>query len=83
MDRGAWRARAHCVAKSQTRLKRQHTRAHTHTHTHTHRVIVTLSVAYPPDHGDNWELHCLASSENIIGPVTSAGNGQNSKCNFN
>jgi len=74
MDRRAWRATAHRVAKSQTRLKRQHT--------HTHRMIVTVSVAYPPDHGDNWEPNCLASPENIIGPVTSARNGQNSKCNF-
>ena len=33
MDRGAWRATVHGVAKSQTRLS---VRAHTHTHTHTH-----------------------------------------------
>ena len=76
MDRGAWRVTAHRVAKSQTRLKRQHT------HTHTHTMIVTVSVAYPPDHGDNWEPHCLASPEDVIGPVTRARNGQNSKCNF-
>ena len=33
IDRGAWRATGHGVAKSQARLKRLHT--HTHTHTHT------------------------------------------------
>ena len=31
MDRGAWRATVHGVAKSQTLLS-----THTHTHTHTH-----------------------------------------------
>ena len=34
MDRGAWRATAHEVTKSQTQLT--HTLTHTHTHTHTH-----------------------------------------------
>ena len=37
MDRGAWRATVHWVAKSQTW---QHTRARTHTHTHTHTQTV-------------------------------------------
>ena len=38
MDRGAWRATVHRVAKSQTKLKRfsTHVCAHTHTHTHTY-----------------------------------------------
>ena len=53
MDRGAWRVTAHRVAKSQTRLKRQHT------HTHTHTMIVTVSVAYPPDRLADWELSWL------------------------
>ena len=36
MDRGAWQATAHGVAKSQTWLSDcTHTRTHTHTHTHT------------------------------------------------
>ena len=37
MERGAWWATIHRVAKSQTLLKRLsvHTCAHTHTHTHT------------------------------------------------
>ena len=36
MDRGAWRATVHGVAKSQAPLtdKHTHTRAHTHTRTH-------------------------------------------------
>ena len=33
MDRGAWQAKVHWVAKSQTQL---HDWEHTHTHTHTH-----------------------------------------------
>ena len=36
MDRGAWQATVHGVAKTQTLLKQLNT--HTHTHTHTHRV---------------------------------------------
>ena len=41
MDRGAWRATVHRVAKSQTKLKRfsTHVRARAHTHTHTHTYI--------------------------------------------
>ena len=35
MDRGAWRATVHRVAKSQTQLS---SGAHTHTHTHTHTL---------------------------------------------
>ena len=36
MDRGAWRAIVHGVAKSQTQLSVcAHTRTHTHTHTHS------------------------------------------------
>ena len=31
IDRGAWRATVHSVAKGQTRLKRLSARAHTHT----------------------------------------------------
>ena len=34
MDRGAWWATVHKIAKSQTRLRDSHT--HTHTHTHAH-----------------------------------------------
>ena len=37
LDREAWRATVHGVAKSQTRLNDSHT--HTHTHTHTHSYI--------------------------------------------
>ena len=36
MDRGAWWARGHGVAKSQTQLEHTHTHTHMHTHTHTH-----------------------------------------------
>ena len=35
MDRGAWQATVHRVAKSWTRLS-VHTLTHIHTHTHTH-----------------------------------------------
>ena len=35
MDRGAWWAKVHGVAKSQTPLKQLSTHTHTHTHTHT------------------------------------------------
>ena len=34
MDRGAWQATVHRVAKSQTQLSNVHTHIHTHTHTH-------------------------------------------------
>ena len=37
MDRGAWQATVHGVAKSQTRLH-MHPWTHTHTHTHTHTI---------------------------------------------
>ena len=48
MDRGAWWATVHRVAKSQTILQRPsvHARAHTHTHTHTHTQTHT---AIPTD----------------------------------
>ena len=57
MDRGAWLATVHRVAKSQTRLSNRvyvhihthiHARTHTHTHTHTQSVcgIVYLSSHY-------------------------------------
>ena len=36
MDKGAWRATVHGVAKSQTQLSDSHTHTHTHTHTHIH-----------------------------------------------
>ena len=36
MDRGAWWATVHGVAKSRTRLSKACVRLHTHTHTHTH-----------------------------------------------
>ena len=46
MDRGAWRATVHRVAKSQTRLKRLSTRAQllnlTHLGTHVNRVHRTF-----------------------------------------
>ena len=42
MDRGAWWATVHRVAKSWTRLKRLHTHTHKHTHTHTHTLWVEL-----------------------------------------
>ena len=35
MDRGAWQASVHRVAKSQTQLSDSLTQTHTHTHTHT------------------------------------------------
>ena len=41
MDRGAWQAAVHRVAKSQTRRKRLHT--HTHTHTHTQVTVTCLT----------------------------------------
>ena len=37
MDRGAWRAIVHRVAKSQTQLSNYHT--HTHTHTHLSQIV--------------------------------------------
>ena len=40
MDRGAWWATVHGVAKSWTRLRDCHT--HTHTHTHTHSCFTML-----------------------------------------
>ena len=46
MDRGAWWATVHGVAKSQTHLS-HNTHTHTHTHTHTQR---SLSVISPEDH---------------------------------
>ena len=39
MDRGAWWATVHGVAKSQTRLSDF---THTHTHTHTHRLVIAF-----------------------------------------
>ena len=41
MDRGAWQAIVHRVAKSQTRLS---TCALTHTHTHTHNALNVLTI---------------------------------------
>ena len=47
MDRGAWWATVHGVAKSQTWLKTNtHTHIHTHTHTHTHKLPVTYNVIH-------------------------------------
>ena len=52
MDRGAWRATVHAVAKSQTQLN-EHTHththslslSHTHTHTHTHTQVLSPAVS--------------------------------------
>ena len=46
MDRGAWWATIHGVAKSQTRLSDYcaRARAHTHTHTHTHTALHIIGV---------------------------------------
>ena len=41
MDRGAWWATAHMVAKSRTQLKRLNTHTHTHTHIYTHTYTHT------------------------------------------
>ena len=35
MDREAWQATLHAVAKSRTQLSDSHTHTHTHTHTYT------------------------------------------------
>ena len=51
MDRGAWRATVHGVAKSRTRLNNTHSYRHTHTlthtlthtHSHTHELTHTHS----------------------------------------
>ena len=40
MNRGAWQATVHAVAKSPTRLSNTHT--HTHTHTHTGSILTGL-----------------------------------------
>ena len=44
MDKGAWRATVHGVAKSQTQLSDSHT--HTHTHTHTYILSHIISSSY-------------------------------------
>ena len=45
MDRGAWQATVHGVAKSWTRLRDfTHTQTHTHTHTHTQAQQSTESI---------------------------------------
>ena len=55
MDRGAWRAAVHRVAKSRTRLKRlsgcrrARTRAHTHTHT-LHAIKDHVCFVYHSSH---------------------------------
>ena len=47
MDRGAWEAAVHGVAKSQTWLSGwARARAHTHTHTHTHIQRTTWDLTY-------------------------------------
>ena len=43
MDRGAWWATVHGVAKSRTWLSDSHT--HTYTHTHTHITVIILNLA--------------------------------------
>ena len=44
MDREAWQATVHGVAKSQTWLSNSHT--HTHTHTHTHNDMMDKMLKY-------------------------------------
>ena len=46
MDRGAWWATVHKIAKSQTRLRDSHTHTHTHTHTRMHRLGWTTTGAH-------------------------------------
>ena len=54
MDRGAWRATVHVVAKESdmTEHVRVHTHTYTHTHTHTHthyfkqRYILNISIGF-------------------------------------
>ena len=40
MERRAWWATVHGVAKSQTQLLKSHTHTHTHTHTHDYMYIL-------------------------------------------
>ena len=60
MDREAWWAAVHGVAKSQTQLShtRTRTRAHTHTHTHTHT------------HHLPWSSSLFQLTVQILGPVS-------------
>ena len=44
MDKGAWRATVHGVAKSQTQLSDSHTHTHTHIHTKSYYLILILVV---------------------------------------
>ena len=44
MDRGAWWATVHGVAKSWTLLSKVCVRLHTHTHTHTHTLSQRLNI---------------------------------------
>ena len=46
MDREAWRAAAHGVTKSRTRLS-DSTETYTHTHTHTHVYRHTIEYIQP------------------------------------
>ena len=48
MDRGAWQATVHRVAKSQTQLSDSYTHTHTHTHTHTQNFTMTFSGSNTP-----------------------------------
>ena len=72
MDRGAWWATVHGVAKTQTQLSDPE-RAHTHTHTHTHTHIHTHTASsipwtiLPPNPGNVSWFHwrtCLIAHYN-------------------
>ena len=60
MNRGAWQATVHAVAKSPTRLSN----THTHTHTHTHWVNFNRTMGRSPGEGNGNPLQysCLVSS---------------------
>ena len=59
MDRGAWWATVHGVAKSQTWLNDTHTHTHTHTHAHTLLHCMSVSACFSLSDEQVQEFSCL------------------------
>ena len=66
MDRGAWRATVHGVARVGHDWVTERAHTHTHTHTHTHRGVLKREVGFRGTHNHLWALAQLCGSSEAL-----------------
>ena len=78
MDRGAWRATLHRIAKSWTQLKQLSMHAHTCTHTHAHSVSEVKSFSHVRLFVTLWTVACTR----VLHPWDFLGKSTGVGCHF-